>query len=141
MEKCIEIFNTAGGVGLFVDAKDQAAKCYYEQFGFVSLPSNELELFLPVRTIQEGHDPAPVNLQNQPFSRLPFLLPSVMGQPQRTMLWLTTFTVVQWACCCPATKRRVRRQDISRSDLRFVPALSHISAMTLLIGRPYSPHR
>lgn len=54
MEKFIEIFNTAGGIGLFVDAKDQEAKRYYEQFGFVSLPSNELELFLPVKTIQEA---------------------------------------------------------------------------------------
>lgn len=58
MGKFIEIFNTAGGIGLFVDAKDQEAKRYYEQFGFVSLPSNELELFLPVKTIQEAlaHD-------------------------------------------------------------------------------------
>jgi ribosomal protein S18 acetylase RimI-like enzyme len=54
MGKFIEIFNTAGGIGLFVDAKDQDARRYYEQFGFVSLPSNELELFLPVRTIQEA---------------------------------------------------------------------------------------
>ena len=52
MEKSLEIFNTAGGIGLFVDAKDQAAKCYYEQFGFVATPSNELELFLPLKTIQ-----------------------------------------------------------------------------------------
>jgi ribosomal protein S18 acetylase RimI-like enzyme len=43
----------AGGIGLFVDAKDQAAKSFYEQFGFVPRPSNELELFLPVKTIQE----------------------------------------------------------------------------------------
>jgi hypothetical protein len=50
----MEIFNTAGGIGLFVDAKDQAAKRYYEQFGFVPLPSSELELFLPVKTIQEA---------------------------------------------------------------------------------------
>ena len=54
MGKFIEIFNTAGGIGLFVDAKDQEAKRYYEQFGFVALPSNELELFLPVRTIQDA---------------------------------------------------------------------------------------
>ena len=57
MGKFIEIFNTAGGIGLFVDAKDREAKRYYEQFGFVSLPSNELELFLPVRTIQEALAP------------------------------------------------------------------------------------
>jgi ribosomal protein S18 acetylase RimI-like enzyme len=54
MGKFIEIFNAAGGIGLFVDAKDQEAKRFYEQFGFVALPSNELELLLPVRTIQEA---------------------------------------------------------------------------------------
>ncbi len=54
MEKFLEIFETAGGIGLFVDAKDAEAKRYYEQFGFVSLPSNELELFLPVKTIQRA---------------------------------------------------------------------------------------
>ena len=54
MGKFIEIFNSAGGIGLFVDAKDQDAKRYYEQFGFVALPSNELFLFLPVKTIQEA---------------------------------------------------------------------------------------
>ena len=54
MRKFIEIYNTAGGIGLFVDAKDHDAKRYYEQFGFVSLPSNELELFLPVKTILEA---------------------------------------------------------------------------------------
>lgn len=59
MGKFIEIFNTAGGIGLFVDAKDDAAKHYYEQFGFVPMPSNELELFLPVKTIQEAFLTAP----------------------------------------------------------------------------------
>jgi len=54
MGKFIEIFNTAGGIGLFVEAKDQDAKRYYEQFGFVPMPSNELELFLPVKTIREA---------------------------------------------------------------------------------------
>jgi len=54
MGKFIEVFKTAGGIGLFVAAKDHGAKIYYEQFGFVPLPSNELELFLPVKTIQEA---------------------------------------------------------------------------------------
>jgi ribosomal protein S18 acetylase RimI-like enzyme len=57
MGKFVEIFNRAGGIGLFVDAKDPQAQRYYEQFGFVSLPSNELELFLPVKTIQEALTP------------------------------------------------------------------------------------
>lgn len=52
--KFLEIFNTAGGIGLFVDAKDLDAKRYYEQFGFVPMPSNDLQLFLPVKTIQEA---------------------------------------------------------------------------------------
>ncbi len=54
MRKFLEIFETAGGIGLFVDAKDAEAKRYYEQFGFIPMPSNELELFLPVRTVQEA---------------------------------------------------------------------------------------
>ena len=54
MGKFIEIFNAAGGICLFVDAKDQEAKRYYVQFGFVPMPSNELELFLPVKTMQEA---------------------------------------------------------------------------------------
>ena len=54
MKKFIEVFNLAGGIGLFVDAKDQHAKEFYERFGFISLPSNEFELFLPVKTIQEA---------------------------------------------------------------------------------------
>lgn len=54
MKKFMEIFNTAGGIGLFVDAKDQRAKAFYEHFGFVALPSNELQLFLPVATVREA---------------------------------------------------------------------------------------
>jgi GNAT superfamily N-acetyltransferase len=54
MKKFLEIFESAGGIGLFVDAKDHDAKVYYEQFGFVGLPADELQLFLSVKTIQEA---------------------------------------------------------------------------------------
>jgi hypothetical protein len=54
MKKFLEIFSMAGGIGLFIDAKDHEAKAFYEHFGFVPLPSNELQLFLPVVTIQEA---------------------------------------------------------------------------------------
>lgn len=57
MGKFVEIFNAAGGIGLFVDAKYQEAKRYYEQFGFVAIPSNELELFLPAKAIQQALAP------------------------------------------------------------------------------------
>jgi GNAT superfamily N-acetyltransferase len=52
LEKFMTIFEVAGGIGLFVDAKDEDAKRFYEGFGFVPLPSNPLQLFLPVKTIQ-----------------------------------------------------------------------------------------
>jgi GNAT superfamily N-acetyltransferase len=54
MERFLEVFRRAGGIGLFVDAKNATAKQYYEQFGFVALSSNELTLFLPVKTIQQA---------------------------------------------------------------------------------------
>lgn len=57
MKKFLEIFRAAGGIGLFVDAKDQKAKGFYEHYGFVSLPSNQLQLFLPVATILEALAP------------------------------------------------------------------------------------
>lgn len=56
LEKFITIFNAAGGIGLFVDAKDENAKRFYEGFGFLPLPSNPLQLFLPVKTIQSALD-------------------------------------------------------------------------------------
>jgi len=49
-------FSIRRAIGLFVNAKDQDAKRYYEQFGFVSMPTNSLELLLPVKTIQEALD-------------------------------------------------------------------------------------
>ena len=54
MNKFLEIFHRAGGIGLFVDAKDETAMHYYEQFGFIPLPSNPLELFLSLKTIQKA---------------------------------------------------------------------------------------
>jgi hypothetical protein len=45
--------NIAGGGDGEVHG-DLDAKRYYEQFGFVPLPTNDLEMFLPVKTIQEA---------------------------------------------------------------------------------------
>jgi len=53
MTKFVEVFDSAGGIGLFVDAKDGEAKAYYKRFGFVSLPDNPLLLFLPLQTIRD----------------------------------------------------------------------------------------
>jgi hypothetical protein len=54
MKKVVEVFESAGGIGLFVDAKDEAAKAYYERFGFVALPENLMQLFLPLQTIRNA---------------------------------------------------------------------------------------
>jgi hypothetical protein len=54
MEKALEVIHVAGGIGLFVDAKDEAAARFYRGFGFVPLPDAPLELFLPLRTIREA---------------------------------------------------------------------------------------
>jgi GNAT superfamily N-acetyltransferase len=54
MKKFVEVFDSAGGIGLFVDAKDSEAKAYYERFGFVSLPDTPLLLFLPLQSIRDA---------------------------------------------------------------------------------------
>jgi ribosomal protein S18 acetylase RimI-like enzyme len=54
MQKFMEIFRTAGGIGLFVDAKDANARQFYEKFGFIPIPPNDFELFLPVKTIEDA---------------------------------------------------------------------------------------
>lgn len=54
LRKFVEIFQRAGGIGLFVDAKDGNARDFYLRFGFVSLPSDEFQLYLPVKTIEDA---------------------------------------------------------------------------------------
>ena len=41
----------AGGIGLFVDALDDAAAGYYRRFGFAALPDNPLLLFLSAKMV------------------------------------------------------------------------------------------
>ena len=54
MERVLEVFKSAGGIGLFVDAKDEAARAYYERFGFEALPDNPLQLFLPLASVRKA---------------------------------------------------------------------------------------
>jgi ribosomal protein S18 acetylase RimI-like enzyme len=51
VEKVILISENVGIIGLFVDAKDDHAQRYYEQFGFIALNGNPLILFLPMQTL------------------------------------------------------------------------------------------
>ncbi|BAZ10286.1 GCN5-related N-acetyltransferase [Calothrix sp. NIES-4071] len=51
MKRAKLVAENAGGIGLFVDAKDEFARNYYERYGFVNLKDLPLELFLPLSTI------------------------------------------------------------------------------------------
>lgn len=54
MDRVMRVAEHMGIIGFFVDAKDEEAASYYRQFGFVSLPDNVLELFLPLATIRKA---------------------------------------------------------------------------------------
>jgi len=36
--------------------KEEAKGYYYAQFGFISLPDNSMELFLPIATLQQAYE-------------------------------------------------------------------------------------
>lgn len=54
MERVLQVAEHLGVIGFFVDAKDDLAAAYYRQFGFIPLPDNPLELFLPIATIRKA---------------------------------------------------------------------------------------
>lgn len=56
IERIILVSKNLGIIGFFVDAKNKEAKGYYEQFGFISLPENPLELFLPIATLEQAYE-------------------------------------------------------------------------------------
>lgn len=58
MKRTLAVAENIGIIGFFVDAKDHAAREYYEQFGFISLPDRPLELFLPLQSIKAAVEAA-----------------------------------------------------------------------------------
>ena len=54
MQKTLNVSNSIGIAGLFVDAKHERAKVYYDQFGFISLPEQLDNLFLPLPTLAKS---------------------------------------------------------------------------------------
>ena len=50
--KTSRIAEIAGGIGLFVDAKDEKAAAFYARFGFEPTPGEPLTLFMPMETIR-----------------------------------------------------------------------------------------
>lgn len=54
MRRALEVADSAGIIGLFVDAKDEAASRYYRRFGFLPLPDDPRKLFLPLATLRQA---------------------------------------------------------------------------------------
>jgi hypothetical protein len=53
----VRIANASDSIGIYgieVDAKDNAAKLFYEKFGFLSLMDNQYSLFLPLKTVLQA---------------------------------------------------------------------------------------
>ena len=61
MKRVINISENVGIIGLFVDAKNQGAKEYYLNFGFIPLSDHSLKLFLPLNTLLQMHSSVWVN--------------------------------------------------------------------------------
>jgi len=55
MRRILSVSENIGIIGFFVDAKNEDAKGYYEQFGFIPLPDDPLKLFLPIATLHKAY--------------------------------------------------------------------------------------
>jgi len=53
LRRTIAISENAGLTGIFVDAKDESAAAYYQQYKFIPHENNPLLLFLPIKTIRQ----------------------------------------------------------------------------------------
>lgn len=54
LQQAIRVSGSVGIIGFFVDAKDENARRYYEQYGFTALPDSPLKLFLPLATLKQA---------------------------------------------------------------------------------------
>ena len=53
LHRIARVADLAGGIALFVDAKDEAAAAFYARFGFEPTPSGPLTLFMSTETIRQ----------------------------------------------------------------------------------------
>jgi len=54
MQKTLNVSDAMGIAGLFVDAKNPSAQAYYDQYGFIGLPEQLNNRFLPLATIAKS---------------------------------------------------------------------------------------
>ncbi len=52
--RALRVADSAGIIGFFVDAKDEAASRYYRRFGFIPLPDDPRKLFMPLATLRQA---------------------------------------------------------------------------------------
>lgn len=52
VRRALRVADSAGVIGFFVDAKDEAASRYYRRFGFIPLPDDPRKLFMPLATLR-----------------------------------------------------------------------------------------
>ena len=52
LRRSLEASASIGSAAVIVDAKDAAARAFYEHYGFISFPDQPQRLFLPMKTIQ-----------------------------------------------------------------------------------------
>ena len=55
LERAMIISRNIGIMGFFVDAKEEKARKYYEQFGFIPMPDNKQQLFLAMNGLQQAY--------------------------------------------------------------------------------------
>jgi predicted N-acetyltransferase YhbS len=54
MKRSVELSRSIGAHAIEVDAIEPEARSFYERYGFVTLPGEELHLYLPIQTIQDA---------------------------------------------------------------------------------------
>jgi GNAT superfamily N-acetyltransferase len=54
MRRALQVADSAGIIGLFVDTKDDAASRYYRRFGFLPLPDDPHKLFMPLAALRQA---------------------------------------------------------------------------------------
>jgi GNAT superfamily N-acetyltransferase len=54
MQRVINVSQHVGIIGFLVDAKNEDARCYYQQYGFIEFHNQSLKLFLPIKTLEKA---------------------------------------------------------------------------------------
>lgn len=52
LNRCLTASESIGAMGVFVDAKNDAARAFYEHYGFIRL-ADEYRLFIPMKTVAQ----------------------------------------------------------------------------------------